>query len=257
MTALRHTWFMVGRQARNLKREPLWIVLLLMQPMVWLVLYGQLFKHLPRLGGFGTSSYVTFLAPGIVVMNAFFGASWSGMGMITDLDRGVVERFLASPASRIAIVVSQVVRAGATAVIQAIIILVVATVLGARVHAGLLGWLVTLLAAFLVAAVFAGVSQGMALLFRREATMIAAANFVSLPLFFLSPTLLAQGQMPEWMQTLAKFNPVTWGVKAAREPTLSGTDWGAVGVYLGLLVLAAATTAGFATWAFRAYRRSL
>jgi ABC-2 type transport system permease protein len=257
VNTLRHTWYMVGRQARNLQREPIWIVLLLMQPMVWLVLYGQLFKHLPRLGGFGTNSYVTFLAPGIVVMNAFFGASWSGMAMITDLDRGVVERFLASPASRLALVVSQIVRAGATAVIQGLIILVIATLLGARVDAGVLGWLAILAAGFFVAAVFGGISQGMALLFRREATMIAAANFVSLPLFFLSPTLLAQRQMPEWMQTAATFNPVTWGVKAAREPTLAGTDWGSVGLHLALLVAAAAATTGFATWAFRSYRRSL
>ena len=89
---------MVVRQARNLMREPIWIVLLLVQPMVWLVLYGQLFKNVTRLGGFGTGSYVTFLAPAIVVMNAFFGATWSGMSMIDDLDRKVVERFLATPA---------------------------------------------------------------------------------------------------------------------------------------------------------------
>ena len=102
MKAAVHTWYMLGRQARNLMREPIWVVLLLVQPMVWLLLYGQLFKHVPRLGGFGTQSYITFLAPGIVVMQAFFGASWSGMGMITDLDRGVIERFLATPASRLA-----------------------------------------------------------------------------------------------------------------------------------------------------------
>ena len=73
MTVLRHTWYMVVRQARNLMREPIWIVLLLVQPMVWLVLYGQLFKNVTHLGGFGTTSYVTFLAPAIVVMNSFFG----------------------------------------------------------------------------------------------------------------------------------------------------------------------------------------
>ena len=87
--AVRHTWFMVGRQLRNLMREPIWIALLLVQPMVWLLLYGQLFKrvtHLPG-GGFGTTSYITFLAPAIVIMNAFFGATWSGMAMISDLDR--------------------------------------------------------------------------------------------------------------------------------------------------------------------------
>jgi ABC-2 type transport system permease protein len=257
MTAARHTWYMVGRQLRNLKREPIWIVLLLVQPMVWLVLYGQLFKHVPRLGGFGTNSYITFLAPGIVVMNAFFGASWSGMGMITDLDMGFLERFLATPASRAAIVLSQVVRAGFQATIQSVIILAIAVGLGAEIHAGALGWIAILVAGFLVAAVFGGISQGMALLVRREASMIAAANFISLPLFFLSPTLLAQRQMPEWMQTAADYNPVTWGVKAAREPTLPGTDWGSVGLHLLYLVAAAAVAAAFATWSFRAYRRTL
>ena len=257
MTAATHTWFMIGRQLRNLAREPIWIVLLLVQPLVWLLLYGQLFKEVPRLGGFGTDSYITFLAPGIVVMNAFFGASWSGMAMITDLDRGVVERFLASPVSRASIVVSQIVRSGVQSTIQGTIILGLAVLLGVRVQAGVLGWLAILGAGFLVAAVFAGISQGIALLVRREASMIAASNFLSLPLFFLSPTLLAEKQMPHWMQIAADFNPVTWGVRAAREPTLAGADWGYVGTNLVLLALAATATAAFATWSFRAYRRTL
>ena len=73
MNVLRHTWFMTVRQARNLMREPIWIVLLLVQPMVWLVLYGQLFRNVTKLGGFGTGSYITFLAPAIVVMLASLG----------------------------------------------------------------------------------------------------------------------------------------------------------------------------------------
>ena len=130
------TWFMVLRQIRNLMREPIWIVLLLVQPMVWLLLYGQLFKNVTRLGGFGTGSYVTFLAPAIVVMNAFFGATWSGMSMIYDLDHKVVERFLATPASRFALVLSQIVRSALTAAIQAVIILLVSLALGVRIHTG-------------------------------------------------------------------------------------------------------------------------
>src|SRR5205085_1321549 len=82
VSTLRHTWFMIVRQSRNLAREPIWIVMMIIQPMIWLLLYGQLFKNVTRLGGFGTGSYVTFLAPAIVVMNAFFGATWSGMSMI-------------------------------------------------------------------------------------------------------------------------------------------------------------------------------
>jgi ABC-2 type transport system permease protein len=257
MNVARHTWFMVVRQARNLAREPIWIVLLLVQPMVWLILYGQLFKNVTRLGGFGTTSYVTFLAPAIVVMNAFFGATWSGMGMIADLDRKVVERFLATPASRLALVLSQIVRSALTAAIQALIILVVALALGVHVHTGALGWLVVLAAAILVNSAFAGISQAIALLTRREATMIAVANFIGLPLLFLSSTLLARAQMPHWIRVASRFNPVDWGVKAARAVVLPGTDWGSVGWYLLFLVALSAVTAGFATWTFRAYQRTL
>jgi ABC-2 type transport system permease protein len=257
MTTLRHTWFMTMRQARNLMREPIWIVLLLVQPMVWLVLYGQLFRNVTKLGGFGTASYITFLAPAIVVMNAFFGATWSGMSMINDLDHKVVERFLAAPASRFAIVLSQIVRSAPTAAIQALVILLVALALGVRVHTGVLGWLVIILAAILVNSAFAGISQAIALLTRREATMIAVANFIGLPLLFLSTTMIARAQMPGWMQFAARFNPVDWGVKAAREVVLPGTSWGSVGWYLLLLFLLSAATSAWATWTFRAYQRSL
>jgi ABC-2 type transport system permease protein len=258
MTVARHTWFMVVRQTRNLMREPIWIALLLIQPMVWLVLYGQLFKNVTRLGGFGTTSYVTFLAPAIVVMNSFFGATWSGMAMIGDLDRKVVERFLATPASRFSIVLSQIVRSALTAAIQAIVILAIAWGgLGVDVHAGAAGWLVVIAVAMLVNAAFAGISQGLALLTRREATMITLANFIGLPLLFLSSTLLAQSQMPHWMRVAAGFNPVNWGVKSSRGVVLPGTDWGSVGLYVGYLAVLCAATAAFASWAFRSYQRTL
>ena len=257
MKAARDTWYMIGRQARNLLREPIWIAILLVQPMVWLLLYGQLFKNVTRLGGFGTASYITFLAPAIVVMNAFFSASWSGMSMVFDIERKFVERFLATPASRLSLVLSQIVRSALTAAIQGVIILLVAAALGVRVHAGLAGWIVILLVAVLVNAAFAGFSQGIALLVRRESTVIALANFISLPLLFLSSTLLAEAQMPHWMRVLSDFNPVNWGVRASRGVVLPGTDWDSVGTHLGYLFALSVVTAAFANWTFRVYKRSL
>jgi ABC-2 type transport system permease protein len=257
--AARDTWFMVGRQTRNLMREPIWIALILIQPLVWLLLYGQLFKritHLPG-GGFGGVSYITFLAPAIVVMNAFFGATWSGMAMITDLDRDVIPRFLATPVSRVALVASQVVRSSLTAMIQALIILLIALALGVRIHTGFEGWLVILAAAALVSSAFAGLSQAIALLTRREATMIAIANFIGLPLLFLSSTLISAKQIPHWMQVAARYNPVNWGVDAARQVVIPGTDWGSVGIHLGLLFGLTIVMAALATWTFRVYQRSL
>ena len=128
---------------------------------------------------------------------------------------------------------------------------------GVRVHTGVLGWLVIILAGILVNSAFAGISQAIALLTRREATMIAVANFIGLPLLFLSTTMIARPQMPGWMQTAAKFNPVDWGVRAAREVVLPGTDWGSVAGHLGLLLALSALTAAWATRTFRAYQRTL
>jgi ABC-2 type transport system permease protein len=179
------------------------------------------------------------------------------MAMITDLDRHVVDRFLATPASRLAIVLSQVVRAGVIALTQAVVILLVGFALGVHVHGGALGVVVLFAAAALVAMVFAGISNGIALLVRREATMIAAANFVGLPLMFLSSILITQRVMPHWMQVVSRFNPVNWAVRAARDAVVRGGNWGSVGVHLLLLVGVTLVTASFATWTFRSYQRTL
>jgi ABC-2 type transport system permease protein len=256
MQLLRQTGWMIVRQLRNLMREPIWIALMVIQPLIWLLLYGQLFSRVGALRG-GASTYIEFLAPGIICMNAFFGGSWSGMAMIADLNRHVLDRFLAAPASRFAIVLSQVVRSGIIAVIQALLLLVVGLALGVRVHGGVLGWLVVLAAAALLAMTFAGMSHGIALMVRKEASMIAAANFVGLPLMFISAILIPPRQMPNWIAQLSRFNPVNWGVHAARNAVVAGGHWGASGLYLLFLLAAAAVTSLFATWCFRAYQRSI
>jgi ABC-2 type transport system permease protein len=255
-SGIAQTWYMMGRQLRQLVREPIWIALMLIQPMFWLLLYSQLFRRIVDLPGFEGLDYVDFLAPGIVIMTAFFSGTWSGMGMLQDIERGVLERFLATPARRSALVFSHVVRNGVQSAIQAVIVLVVALALGAT-NGGVRGWMVIVLAGALVAAGFAGISTGIALLTRKEATMIAVANFIGLPLLFFSSILIARELIPGWMRTLSLANPVEWAVLAAREPVLPASDWPAVLAFLGSLVVFALVTGAFATWAFRAYQRSL
>jgi ABC-2 type transport system permease protein len=251
-----HTWYMVGRQTRNLLRQPVWIVMLLIQPMVWLVLYGQLFSRVTALRG-GAGSYVEFLTPGVVIMNAFFSATWSGMSMVDDLDRSVIDRFLATPVSRLSIVLSQIVRTGLTAVIQALVILLVGLALGVRVHGGAAGWIAVFLAAALLAAAFGGISHGIALLVRREESVIGIANFISMPLMFLSTILISAAAMPGWIHAVSRYNPVNWGVVAARNAVVVGGAWGSTFAHLGYLLCVTAATAAFATWALRRYQRSL
>jgi len=256
MQLLRQTGWMIVRQLRNLMREPIWIALMVIQPLIWLLLYGQLFSRVGALRG-DASTYIEFLAPGIICMNAFFGGSWAGMAMISDLNRHVLDRFLAAPASRFAIILSQVVRAGIIAILQALLLLLLGLALGVRIHGGALGWLVVFAAAALLAMTFAGLSHGIALLVRKEASMIAAANFVGLPLMFISAILIPQRQMPHWIDQLSRFNPVNWGVHAARNAIVDGGHWSASGFYLLFLLAAAAVTSLFATWCFRGYQRSI
>jgi ABC-2 type transport system permease protein len=256
VTAIAQTLFLFVRLTRNLLRQPIWIALMLIQPMFWLLLYSQLFRRITDLPGFGTTSYIDYLTPGIAVMTAFFSGTWAGMGTIEDLDRGVIERFLATPARRSAIVFARVLQSAVVATIQAVIILVVGLFLGAT-NGGPLGWLVIMLAAFLVAAGFSGISNGIALLTRQEATMIAVANFIGLPLLFFSSILIAASLIPSWMKTLSLANPVEWAVRAARAQALPGADWGNIGLYLVLLSLFTALTGAFATRCFRSYQRTL
>ncbi|MDQ4081801.1 MAG: ABC transporter permease [Actinomycetota bacterium] len=254
---LTHSWFMLGRHVRDLLRQPIWIFTMLTTPFVWLLLYSQLFRRVVELPGFETGSYLQFLVPGVVVMTSFFNGTWNGMSMINDLDRGIIERFLATPARRTSLVLGHVMQASVNGVIQGVIILALGYVLGARVHGGLLGWLVILAVAGLVAACFAGMSNGIALLTRREESMIALSNFIALPLLFLSSVLMAEELMPRWIQWIARLNPVHWGAVSAREAVQPEPDWGVAALYVALLLAFAGAMAAFATWCFRVYRRTL
>ncbi len=257
---LADTWHLMLRHLRATIRLPIWIAMALIQPVIWLTLFGQLFRRVVDLPGFETGSYIEFLAPGVLIMTAMFGGAWSGMGLIDDLHHNVVDRMLATPVHRAAVIAARVLHASITVIVQSIIVLLLALALGAG-WPSVAGTIGVLLAAALVTAGFAAMSTGIALLTRRELiftvveTMIAVVNFFGLPLAFLSATFMSAQLMPEWMQTASKFNPVNWAVSAARHAVL-GTDESAVWINSGLLLIFTVVMVMFATMAFRVYRRS-
>ena len=118
MTMLAHSYFLMQRHLRQLLRQPWWIGLTLAQPIIWLVLYGQLFQKVVSLPGFAARSYVEFIAPGIVIMSALFASGWSGMGIIQDLELGIMDRLLISPANRFAIIGGRLLHMVITIVVQ-------------------------------------------------------------------------------------------------------------------------------------------
>ena len=255
--ALADSWFMTVRHLRNLFRQPAWIAISLIQPVVWLLLYGALFRKIVEIPGFGADSYIDFLTPGIVVMTCLFSAGWSGMGLIDDLDRGVVDRFLVSPASRGSLIAGRLIQGAMVGVIQAVIIIVLGLIVGATYPGGLAGLTALTVCAVLLGTAIGALSNGVALLSRREETMIAVSNFVLLPLTFLSSVFMAQALMPQWMQDVAQYNPVNWAVQAGREALAANGDWSIVFSRMGYLVVFTVICTWLATRAFRVYRRSI
>ena len=256
-TSIEHTWYMTVRHLRVLMRQPRYIALTLFQPVVYLLLFGALFSKVVEIPGFGSASYISFLAPGVVVMTALFSAGWTGMGMVNDLDRGVMDRFLVTPVRRGALMMGTLVQLAAVIVIQAAIIIGLALLRGATFPGGIAGVAVVVAAAILLAVPFGALSNAVALLVRKEETVIAAVNFVLLPLVFLSGIFMAQNLMPHWMQSVARANPVNWAVAAGRAAVGTSVDWGLVWSRLGLLAGFAFVCALLATQAFRVYQRSI
>lgn len=256
MSYLRDTWYLLWRHIVTTVRIPIWLFVTIVQPIIWLTLYGQLFRRVVEIPGFDAGSYIQFLTPGVLIMSALFGAAWSGMGIITDLNFGIMDRFLATPIRPSAIVTAAVLHAVLTGLVQAVIILLVSLVLGARVPGGLGGVLVILLMASLLAGGLAFISNGIALVTRREETLISVANFFGTPLLFLSTAFMAADLMPGWIRAIARFNPVNWAIDASRA-AMAGTNWTLIlqnGAYLLGFVLLAGV---LAMVALRTYRQAI
>ncbi|HXA31419.1 MAG TPA: ABC transporter permease [Acidimicrobiales bacterium] len=252
---VRQTWALTRRYLTQM--EPAFIFISLVQPIIWLLLFGALFKEVVRIPGFGGDSYITFLTPGVVVMTALFSAGWSGMNFIDDMDSGVMSRMLVSPVHRGAMMASTLVYQALTTVVQSIIIVLLGWALGAKFPSGVPGVTMLVLGAVLIAVAFAALSNGLSLVTRTRETLIAAATALVLPLSFLSFAFMQANLVPGWIAGIARYNPVNWAVEAGRSALAVHVYWGTVGSYV-LFLLASAIVAGvLATRAFRSYQRSI
>jgi ABC-2 type transport system permease protein len=247
---------MTGRHLRALMREPAWIAITLTTPIIWLLLFGSLFERAIDIPGFAAKDYTDFLTPGVVVMTAFFTAGWGGMAMIQDIDRGVIDRFLATPVRRSALIVGRLGQGAITIAIQSLIVVGLALAVGAGFENGVLGVLGMIAIGALLGMTVGALSNGLALVVRKEETLIGVINVLLFPLTFLSTAFMPEELIPGWLRTAAEANPVNWAVEAARIAA-SGDEWAELAVYTGALVLLALVCIGFATRAFRAYQRSL
>src|SRR5439155_6854152 len=216
-------------------------------------LYGALFKSVTRIPGFHSGSYIQFLTPEIVVMTALFSSGWSGMAVIDDIDKGILDRFLVSPVVRGSLTLGRLLNGTVIIVVQSLIIVLLALIVGAR-FPNAWGIIALIALASLLAAAVGCLSIALALLARREETLIAAVNFFVLPLTFLSTAFMQKSLVPRWIQHVASVNPVNWAVEAGRASVLRGTDWSMVLTRLGLPFLFTVICVALATRAFSSYQ---
>jgi ABC-2 type transport system permease protein len=246
-----------ARHLRGLVRQPYFLAITLFQPMIWLLLFGQLFKRVVDIPGFATGSYIGFLTPGVIVMTALFSSGWSGMSFIIEMERGVLNRLLVTPTPRGALIAGNLLYGAVTLIVQSVIVLGIGLATGARFPGGVPVLLAFEVGVMLLTAAFASLSNALALLLRNQESVIGVAQLLVLPLSFLSSVLMPTNLLPAWMRHVAAANPVNWTVTVGREALSADVDWGLVGVRLGWLAVLALVVGYLSTRAFRAYQRSV
>ena len=231
----------------------------LVQPVVFLVLFTQVFgnvagQSLPP----GIPNYETYLLPAIVIQVSLATGATSGIGLVNDIESGMFEKVLVSPMNRAAVFVGKTAAEMVRIVLQIAIILGLGVLLGAEIATGIVGVVGIMLVGILFSLWFVAFSNTLALLTKDQESTIIGANLLQFPLLFVSSAFLPISTLPGWIQTVAKFNPITYGVDAARaimldadvmevwDITAFGGIWNTLVPSIGVLVALALLLGGIA-----------
>jgi len=144
MPFIRDTWTSLLRLLRTFTRSPFYAFIYLVQPLIWLLLFTQIFKSLTALPNFPTSSYVQFFAPGLIVTLAVFNSNFTGFALLNDINFGVLEKVLVTPVNRYSLILGTVLYVAVTGVLQIAVVLIISFALGATLVTGVGGILVTI-----------------------------------------------------------------------------------------------------------------
>ncbi|MDH5694754.1 MAG: ABC transporter permease [Gammaproteobacteria bacterium] len=228
------TWYLFHKYMLIAMRMPLWSLFGLIQPLLWLFIFGSLFANFAELPGFPGGSYIDYFLPGVLIMTVLFGSSWSGVSLLREISSGTVDKMLVSPASRSSIVLSRVLHSAVQVVAQALIVLAAAELMGASTSWNPLHILSSLAVVLCLGIAFASVSNGLAIVLQREEPLVVMGNMMTLPLMFFSSAMVPQAFMPQWIQSAAVVNPIQYAVEAVRAVLSGETNWEAFSTGFGI-----------------------
>jgi ABC-2 type transport system permease protein len=249
MQTLRDTWLIFRRYLRQSLRNPIWVLVGMAQPVMYLALFGPLLTGVARAPGFPAGDAWQVYVPGLLVQMGMFGSLFVGFGIIGEWRLGVLERLRVTPVSRLALLLGRVLRDALVLLLQSIILVAVGFALGLR--APLDGVLIGLGFVLLLAVSAASLSYTAGLATKNEGIYAPMLNMVALPLLLLSGILLPMSFAPPWLNVLSNLNPLRHIVEGMRDAFLG--DYATAHVGIGLAVALALATVSLAagTRAFR------
>jgi ABC-2 type transport system permease protein len=210
------------------------------QPALWLLIYGEVFTRVHAIPTPKGIPYLAYLAPGILAQSALFIAIFYGIQIIWERDAGVLTKLMVTPTPRSALITGKAFASGVRSLIQGIVIVIIAALLGVSLTANPLKLIGAALVLVLGSAFFACLSMTIAGLALARDRLMGIGQAITMPLFFSSSALYPAKIMPGWLQAISKVNPLSYEVEALRG-LLIGTS---TTLWLDTVVLVGATLAG-------------
>lgn len=215
MKVIRDTALVFNRYMLLFLRNPAWVVIQVVQPLLYLILFAPLLKSIASMPGFPPGGAYNVFVPGLLVQLGLFGATSVGFGLISDLRFGIVERMRVTPLSRLSMLLGRALRDVVTLLVQALIIVLCSLPFGLSLHP--LGVVVMLVLLALIGLAFASISYAIALRLRSEDAFAPLVFTATLPLLLLSGVLLPMSLAPAWLRDVAAANPLAYAVDAGRQ----------------------------------------
>lgn len=226
-------------EVRKLRHDPSELITRAIQPALWLLIFGEVLANAKAIPT-GNMPYMDFLTPGILAQSCVFIAIFSGMSIIWERDLGIVHKFLVSPTPRGSLALGKSLSGGVRALSQAIIVYILAVLLGVKMNWHPLALLAVLAIVILGAAAFSAFSLIIALIVKTRERFMGIGQVLTMPIFFASSAIYPISIMPKWLQFFAKANPLTYEVDSLRRLMLAqGT--GTYSLWLDFVVLITAT----------------
>ncbi len=208
-------------EVRKLRHDPLELLTRAVQPVLWLLIFGQVMAQTHAIPTGGVP-YLDFLAPGILAQSGLFVSIFYGIAVIWERDLGVLHKFLVSPASRAALVSGKALSAGVRSLSQALIVYGLAAAMGVGLRWSVLPMVGLVIAVLLGAAVFATFSLIVACLVKTRERFMGIGQILTMPLFFASNAIYPIAVMPRFVRWFARINPLTYQTDILRTLMLRG-----------------------------------